>query len=339
MHASIFCVDCETIDIFDNDIKQISDAGVRFDNCRQGNIYRNNITDWLGATYAPKGGAYGIQIGNQPATYGHTALTTNINIYNNYIQSGACGVELEDYLQTAGATPQNVHVYNNLLTNCGWTNWAAYFSGISLYCWGNGVVIEYNTIDNAYRAGILITNAISSGTAANVRYNNIINTVQSGGDGGYGIWNKVPLDFSIVAEYNYLTNNISGNYLNVTPVSELAEYLATAIPIVSVDPAHTDFIRVVSSMGMYAAEPTMLTTPYTDEEDVEDGDQGLMFPTADGYTFQKFESPRVGQKALIYPAHSRGEYYLLRVAETVEDGQEVIAVPDKNGNYWTILTK
>lgn len=318
MHSSVFCVDCETIEIYDNDIKQITNAGVRFDNCRQGNIHGNHFTDWLGTTYAPKGGAHGIQIGNQPAEYGHTAITEDINIYNNYIQAGGCGIELEDYLQTAGSTPQNVHIYNNLLTNCGWVNWAVYFSGISLYKWGNGVTIEYNTIDNAYRAGILITSAITPGVTTNVRYNNIINTVQSGGEGGYGIWNKVPADFSVVAEYNYLTNNISGNYLNVTPVSELAEYLVTAVPVTPDDPG----------------EPGDPDDP-DEPVDYVVGSMGIMMPSADGhYIFQRLSQPGPGDKILLFPMPG-SNYAMLKLA-TPTIGKKVIIVPDGTGKYYMI---
>mgnify|MGYP000885202262 CR=1 FL=1 len=228
-HSSVFLIDVDGIEVNSNDIQAITNAGVRCDNCREGRIHDNNIRDWTGASSAPALGEHGVQIGNEPASSGHTALTNNINVFNNTINVGGAGIEIEDYLKTAGTNPQNIYIYNNKIHGCGQTTWANYFCGISVYSWGNGVKVEYNTISGNYRAGILVSGAIASGVTATVKNNNITGTVAST-DGGYGIWNKVPTTFSVVAENNYLNSNVSGNYLGVTPVSTSASPISGALP-------------------------------------------------------------------------------------------------------------
>lgn len=327
-HASVFCIDCEDIVINNNNIQQITCAAVRLDNCRDADIYKNTIKDWVGASYAPKGGAYGVQIGNEPSKYGHTSLTNNINIYNNNIESGACGIELEDYLTTAGITAQNVHIHNNILNNCGWTNWANYFSGISFYSWGNGVTIEYNTIRGSYRAGILVASAITSGVSANVNNNNIINTVRANGSGGFGIWNKIPSSFSVISSSNYLNNNISGDFSGVSPVSQRYSYIDNAVPVEPpveppvVDPGGDD-------------EPTPEPPEEEPETGIIEGSQGVMLPTNDGhYVFQKLRDPTPGDQVLLFPMPG-GDYCLLKLSN-VATGTKTTIVPDGKGNYYAV---
>lgn len=228
-HCSVFCIDSTDIDICDNDIQAITCAGVRLDNSQDWSVHDNNIRDWTGTTNAYKLGEFGVQFGNEPISYGHTTLTKNGKVYNNIISVGGCGIQIEDYLKTAGASAQTVYIHNNTITG-GNTNWDSYFSGISIYSWGNGLTIEKNTITGSARAGVLVTSAIASGVTAIIKSNNIINTVKAGTDGGYGIWNKASSRMTISAEGNYLTGNVAGSYKYVTPVSESTSYITDAIP-------------------------------------------------------------------------------------------------------------
>ncbi|MFA6768894.1 MAG: right-handed parallel beta-helix repeat-containing protein, partial [Parabacteroides sp.] len=228
-HCSVFCIDSTEINVYGNEIQTITCSGVRLDNCQDWSVNNNTIVDWTGTSNAPKLGAHGVQFGNEPASYNHTTLTKNGKIYDNTIDVGACGIQIEDYLKTAGTTAQNVEIRNNIISG-GSTNWASYFAGISIYSWGNGLTISKNTITGSARAGIFISGAITTGVSATVSSNNIINTVKAGADGGYGIWNKVPTKFTIIASGNYSTNNIAGNYKNVTPSSESSSYIDDAIP-------------------------------------------------------------------------------------------------------------
>ena len=228
-HCAVFCIDSTEINVYDNEIQAITCSGVRLDNCQDWSVNNNNIIDWTGTSNAPKLGAHGVQFGNEPSSYNHTTLTKNGKIYDNTIDVGACGLQIEDYLKTAGSTAQNVEIRNNIISG-GSTNWATYFSGISIYSWGNGLTISKNTITGSARAGILVSGAITTGVSVTVSENNIINTVKAGTDGGYGFWNKVPTKFTVIASGNYSTNNISGNYKNVTPSSESSNYIDDAIP-------------------------------------------------------------------------------------------------------------
>lgn len=225
-HCSVFCVDSNDINIYNNDIQAITCSGIRLDNSQDWAVYKNNIRDWLGTTNAPKYGEYGVQFGNQPS--GHTTLTKNGKVYDNTIDVGACGIQIEDYLKTAGSAAQNVEIRNNTIT--GGSTSVSYSAGITIYSWGNGLTISKNTITGSGRAGILVNSAIASGVSAAVANNNIINTTKAGSDGGYGIWNKVSTKFTIIASGNYTTNNVSGNYKNVTPSSESSSYISDAIP-------------------------------------------------------------------------------------------------------------
>ena len=123
----------------------------------------------MGTTHAPKGGANGIQIGNQPAANGHTNQTQNISIHDNTITAGGCGICMMDAHGLSKTNAQNVHIYNNSITGSGWTNWVNYFAGISVQNWGSGLNIEYNTIDANYRAAVLFYGAIASGVTAAVK--------------------------------------------------------------------------------------------------------------------------------------------------------------------------
>lgn len=227
-HCSVFCVDSTNIKVYNNNIQAITCSGIRVDHCQDWDIYSNNIRDWTGTTHAVKSGEYGVQVGMQPESFGHTTLTKNGRIFDNTINVGGSGIQIEDYLQSAGTTPQNVEIYNNAIR--GGSTGANYFAGITIYSWGNGLTIRKNTIGGSARAGILGYSAIASGVTVLVKDNNIINTIKAGSDGGYGFWNKVPTQMTIVAENNYLYGNIAGKYMGVTPSSESTNIITDAVP-------------------------------------------------------------------------------------------------------------
>lgn len=239
-HCAVFCIDSDEIDIYNNDLQPITCSAVRLDNCRKWKVHDNEIKDWLGTSSAPVGGAHGVQFGNQPAGYGHTRQTDNGEVYNNTINVGACGIQIEDYYKSSGTTARTVHIHHNKISGCGWQyTWAAYFSGIAIFSWGNGLTIEKNTIENCYRAGILGYGAIASGVKATIKNNNITGTVAAGSTGGYGIWDKVSSALTIVADNNYLSSNVS-KYSGVTPVSESSSLIEGAVPTNTTDDEEED---------------------------------------------------------------------------------------------------
>jgi hypothetical protein len=272
-HCSVFCVDSKEIKVYDNDIQAITCSGTRFDNCQNWYVYNNNIRDWTGTSSAPKGGAHGVQFGNQPASYGHTTLTQNGEIYNNTISVGACGIQCEDYYKKAGTSAQTVSIHNNRLTGCGWTNWDTYFAGIDVYSWGNGITISKNTIEGSFRAGILARGAITSGVKVTVKDNNITGTVKAGSAGGYGILNQVSTSLSVIATGNYTTNNVSGNYYKVTPSTTATKFIDDAIPDGRTDEDDDDpVVPDPIITGIYIPGSTsIIDDEYTEiERDVDD---------------------------------------------------------------------
>lgn len=229
-HSTCYFVEVDGGQAYSNDIQHITNAGVRTDNSRNIEIWNNNLYDWMGTTHAPKGGANGIQIGNQPAANGHTNQTQNISIHDNTITAGGCGICMMDAHGLSKTNAQNVHIYNNSITGSGWTNWVNYFAGISVQNWGSGLNIEYNTIDANYRAAVLFYGAIASGVTAAVKNNNLTNSVKAGTEGGWGIWNKVSSSLSVIAENNYCFNNIAGNYSSVAPLSQATSPISVKLP-------------------------------------------------------------------------------------------------------------
>lgn len=240
MHASVFLIEVDGFDVYDNNIKYITNAGVRTDNSANGKIRDNKITPWMersffgtpdGPTSASDGGDNAIQVGDEPASYGRVLKTQNIDIYNNDIDnSGIGGICVWGASGVTGMTTQNVHIFNNHIAGCGWGNiGVSRRAGIAIVDWGNGVTIEYNTISANKNAGIKIINSVTSGVTALVKNNNITGTVVSS-TGGYGIWNASPSRMSVIAEGNYAANNAVGNYYQVTPVSEATSPITETLP-------------------------------------------------------------------------------------------------------------
>lgn len=229
-HEGIYCIEVVGGDIYGSSFIQKDNSSVRLDNSQNVNIH-DNISHRTSRD--DKNGNSAIQIGNQPASLGHTRKTANIKIYNNVIYDGACsGIMLMDADGTSGTTAQTVHIFNNTLTTdplvnlgCGWMTNVNYNSGISIWNWGNGAVIENNTISGAYNAGILIANAITSGCTIQINNNNITGTKRTLSTNhvlavsGYGVQNMVPSKMAVRAELNYSLGNLSGDYYQVTPIS------------------------------------------------------------------------------------------------------------------------
>lgn len=317
-----------------NTVEGITSDCLRVGSSINVDIYNNTLTSYLGPNNNGAGehGQNGIQISNES---NYALLTNNINVYNNYIyDQGLAGIWILDVRNTAGSTPQTVHIHDNTINQNGWSCWANWASGISIgpYGWGNGILIEDNTINGNYQQGIQVIAAISgSGFIVNTKNNNISNNIgkRAGSTGstlpivGYGIYNAMPgSTIKVVSQNDYVTNNLSGDFYG------------------DIDHTTHEIIKIMVEMGMYASDPTLVGGGGGGGDDIKEGDYGLMIPTADNhYTFQKIIEPKVGQKALIYPAHASGSYYLLRVAETLVEGQKIITIPDKNGKFWPVLAK
>lgn len=225
-------------EIYNCTIEGIDSDSIRLDSCENVDVHDNKISSYVGSNNngCTERGENGIQIANE---LNKTVLTDNINVYNNTISAGLCGIWINDQRKGAGTNAQNVHIYNNKISDCGWACWAAWSAGISISPWGNGVVIENNTIDHCYVNGIQVTGAISSSSTfkVNVKNNNITNGmgIRSGAShyysiNGYGICNGVSTLFTVVAENNYVASHPKGNYYKVTPVSEATSPITSSLP-------------------------------------------------------------------------------------------------------------
>lgn len=229
-HEGIYFIGLTGGDIYNNTIEQKDNSAIRLDNCKNVNIHDNATSkyDETGhATVADGNGA--IQIGNRPASYNMLQQTDNIKIYDNTITQGAgSGILMMDACGSSGTTAQNVHIWNNTFVGCGWMRNIKYNAAISIWNWGNGLVIEYNSISGSYNAGFLVYSAIASGCTIQLNNNNITGTLATLATDptrqlsvtGYGILNVVPSKMTVYAENNYLANNLAGNYYQVTPISE-----------------------------------------------------------------------------------------------------------------------
>ena len=356
--------------IHHNTVEGIGSDCIRVGSSQNVDIYNNSLTPYLGpnATSATNG-QNGMQISNES---NYTILINNINVYNNYIvNNGLAGIEIIDVRNTAGSKAQTIHIYNNTINNNGSSGWATYCSGINLGPWGNGVLIEGNTISGNYQNGIQVASAISgSGFTVNSRNNNISNTIGTKygskypyAHPGYGIANSVSKStMNVISTNDIMKNNLKGNYYGAVDVistiqdqiqidtnmgmrgsNNLAAInlieLTSGIGIAGIVIPDTKGILEISvDIGMYGSDPSL--EGGDDGEDIKEGDYGLMIPTASHhYIFHKYKTPSVGQKALIYPSHKSGTYYLLRVAEHLLDGQPVVIIPDKTGKFWPILAR
>ena len=105
---------------------------------------------------------------------------------------------------------------------------------------------------------------------------------------------------------------------------------------------YTDAIRVSCYMGMYGAAPTLIDQQIPEEEaGIKPGDWGLVLPSEGGkykYILYPFKMPDVGERCLIYPAHSR-KYYLLKLAQGAQPGDKIIAITDRKGRSWGVVGK
>lgn len=225
--------------IYENTIAGITSDCIRVDNSHNVNIYNNILTCYLGSNNngAAERGEQGIQIANEPAANKRSITTENINVYNNIITGHLCGIWIIDALKMAGTAAQTVNIHHNYINGNGWASWAPWCSGIGIQ-WGNGLIIEKNTIDGSYCDGILVYGAITSNsTSISVKNNNIINTLshRAGASGypsilGYGIANLKSTLISVKAEGNYSSNNLKGNYYGVTPVTTSSSSISDAMP-------------------------------------------------------------------------------------------------------------
>ena len=210
-------VSCTTADTYSNTLTVRGNSGIHIKNTANTTIHNNYITG-LNAT---NGGIAGVIIED---TTGNTVYPY---IYNNVIldayNSGILIIETG-----TGNTNRNKHcwVHHNTVARAGITQIYDYNSGCTIQGF-NGAVIEYNTFDSCYNAGILQRYPpLSSGNIIQCSNNTISHTQKHQNSNyqysysGYGIANNYPTQSAITLFNNVVVDNV-GNYYGVNGSNDI----------------------------------------------------------------------------------------------------------------------
>lgn len=319
-HDGSFFLRSTNFMVFGNNTKIRTNSAHRVYNTGHGKIFNNYMEPYALTSTA---GNPGIQIEHGDDTYD----MSGIEVYGNEIVNAwGEGFWIIEYGTGPNQSNKGLYIHDNIIRGCGRITTINYNAGIAIGGW-NGARFENNTFENCYNAGFLVYTAAGAATTLYLR-NNIINgTLESLNSTkpawtGYGVVCPSGYNTTIQATGNSLDGNVNGTYYGTV--------------------TYTDAIRVSCRMGMYAAAPTLTgASGEPPAGDIQPGDWGLVLPSEGGkykYVLYPFRLPEVGEKALIYPAHS-GKYYLLKLAQNAKPGDHIIAVHDKKGRYWGVVRK
>lgn len=319
-HDGCFFLRSSNFMIFGNVTKIRTNSAHRIYNTGHGKIFNNYMEPYALNSLA---GNPGIQIEHSDDTYD----MSNIEVYGNEIVNAwGEGMWIIEYGTGSNQSNKGLYVHDNIIRGCGRITTINYNAGIAIGGW-NGATFERNIIENCYNAGFLVYTSAGAPTTLYVKDNVITGTKITLNSSkpawtGYGMVCPSGYNTSIIATGNGLDGNASGDYYG--------------------NIVYTDAIRVYSRMGMYAAAPSVIDQlEPTEPEGVQPGDWGLVLPSEGGkykYILYPFKKPEVGERCLIYPAHS-GKYYLLKLAQNAKPGDHIIAVHDKKGQYWGVVGK
>lgn len=317
-HDGCFFLRSRNFLVFGNRTLIRTNSAHRVYNTGHGKIFNNYMEPYALNSLA---GNPGIQIEHGDDTYD----MSDIEVYGNEIVNAwGEGMWIIEYGTGPNQSNKGLHVHDNIIRGTGRITTIAYNSGIAIGGW-NGAIFERNTIENCYNAGFLVYTAAGAATTLYLRDNIINGTLASLNSTkptwtGYGMVCPAGYNTSIIATGNGLDGNSIGDYYgNIT---------------------YTDAIRVSCRMGMYAAAPTLIDQQIPEEEaGIKPGDWGLVLPSEGGkykYILYRFKMPEVGERCLIYPAHS-GRYYLLKLTPDAQPGGRIIMISDKKGNRWGVV--
>lgn len=319
-HDGCFFLRSRNFLIFGNVTKIRTNSAHRVYNTGNGKIFNNYMEPYALNSLA---GNPGIQIEHGDDTYD----MSDIEVYGNEIVNAwGEGMWIIEYGTGPNQSNKGLHVHDNIIRGTGRITTIAYNSGIAIGGW-NGAIFERNTIENCYNAGFLVYTTAGAPTTLYVRDNVITGTKVTLNSSkqvwtGYGMVCPSGYNTTIQATGNGLDGNASGDYYG--------------------NIVYTDAIRVSCYMGMYGAAPTLLDQQIPEEEaGIKPGDWGLVLPSEGGkykYILYRFKMPEVGERCLIYPAHS-GRYYLLKLAPDAQPGGRIIMISDKKGNRWGVAGK
>ena len=305
--------------VYGNNTKIRTNSAHRVYNTGHGKIYNNYMEPFELSSVS---GNPGIQIEHGDSAYD----MSDIEVFENEIVNAwGEGFWIIEYGTGSNQSNKGLYVHDNIIRGAGRITTIAYNAGIAIGGW-HGARFENNTITGCYNVGLLVYAAAGAPTTLYLR-NNIINgTLESLNSSkpawtGYGVVCPTGYNTTIQATGNSLDGNKNGNYYGVV--------------------TYTDSIRVTCTMGMYISNPDFSVTPPSDKDEIKPGSWGLVLPSSGGkhkYILYPFSIPSVGERCLIYPAHS-GKYYLLKLAAKAAPGEKIIAIMDQKGRAWGVVGK
>lgn len=236
-HDGIQARNSENILVYNNKFINRTNVAIRFADCNHVKAYNNDIT-------AESGGA-GIQI-----QHSGTSTMNDVEVFNNRIyKTSNVGIFVYNGHNYRGAevpkeTVSGVWIHNNVIYDCGRPG---YFPG-GIFVFGfHNTLIENNTIDGCYGAGIVseyvrgdngrlrtdLTPELSSTGFVNIVRNNIITNTKphKTWTTASGIWNNLP-GHSYLSENNCYFGNAGGAYAG--------EGIEKTGDLVDVDPQYMD---------------------------------------------------------------------------------------------------
>jgi len=319
-HDGSFFLRSTNFMVFGNSTKIRTNSAHRVYNSGHGKIFNNYMEPYALVSTA---GNPGIQIEHGDATYD----MSGIEVYGNEIvDAWGEGMWIIEYGTGSSQSNKGLYVHDNIIRRAGRITTINYNAGISIGGW-NGAIFERNTIQDCYNAGFLVYTTAGAPTTLYLKNNVITGTKLTLNStkqtwSGYGVVCPSGYNTTIRATGNGLDGNVSGDYYG--------------------NIIYTDAIRVSSYLGMYAAPPTLTDMQEPEEpEGIQEGDWGIVLPSEGGkykYILYQFKMPEVGERCLIYPAHSN-KYYLLRLAQNAKPGDKIISITDRKGNSWGVASK
>jgi len=224
-HEALFAKKC-SVEHSGNRIKTMTNSGGRIMDC-MGPVSIHDNTIWTEFGYDAGGPGLQIQFTKSDAC----RYMKDVEIWNNTIyDTYGPGIWLVAFAGSpySRAEASGVHIHDNTFSGCGTHpkyDWLAGIVTSGFY----DTLIENNVFDGCYGASVLIKNAVglkpngSSGKYNTIVKDNIIkNTIKMKvGIGGQGIRNETPSVHTVTSENNYIFDNESGPYYNVSSDSDI----------------------------------------------------------------------------------------------------------------------
>lgn len=220
-HDGLYIERCKDVEAWNNTIKVRINSGLRSKGSGNVSFHDNDIVST--SEYTPRTGPL-IQVENSKAN----ETTSDVMISNNYLaNSQGPGIWAAGHTATDLNAAKGLIIKNNLIVGCGQMPTDVMVSsvggGILVDGW-NDVLVENNTLDGCYGAGIrfapYLLTSVNSGYTAVVRKNIITNTRKNpAGKGGEAVFNGGK--YVIESSGNCYYGNVSENYSNVKSTSDI----------------------------------------------------------------------------------------------------------------------